>query len=331
MTKLKILIGTVAVIVIQIVSYLLVIEIGISSTYLLLTNLALVIIIVIIILRFTDSSEKSIHELIRVIDNTLNNISENQKQLYSPGILGLLENKIAKLLNIIKHSNNELIEEKLILKDYISDISHQLKTPLTSIQINNELLLSANVSEIKKKEIISHQMNLITTMSELVRNLLKLSKLEMNVMDYELESYDIKDILEGSIESVKPMMQKDNVTIESTLISSVIYTDKLWLNEAIVNVLKNAIEHSPNKGNVTLYTEDNPIYILIRIQDEGLGVSKGKEKIIFKRFYKKQSMDNDSVGIGLSLTKRILENLNGEIYYDNSLEKGSFVIKIYKV
>ena len=199
----------------------------------------------------------------------------------------------------------------------LSDISHQLKTPLTSIQILlDNLNESKNMDEQTRRKFIIEITKKVESMNWLIIALLKLSKLDANAVEFKKEKIDVSNMIENVLENLSIMAEIRDIQVMFDSKDIVyIQADYNWYKEAISNILKNAIEHA--KHIVTIKVTENKVYTQIEIKDDGVGINKKDMKHIFDRFYKSQNSDENSIGIGLSLSKSIVEAQNGHIYVDS--------------
>lgn len=255
-------------------------------------------------------------------------IEDNQE-----GELSILRNEVYKTTIMLREESERLKKEKLSLKDSISDISHQLKTPLTSILIMlDNILDNPNMDNKTKMEFIQNVRHQVENMNFLFISLLKLSRLETGIVVFKKENIDLEKIVENAIQNVEILKEVKNIKMQVEVKNKTIFTgDYHWELEAITNLLKNAIEHSYEEGKVDIEIEENSLYSKLTIQDYGCGMNKKDLQNIFKRFYKGENSSSDSIGIGLSLAKNIIEQDGGFIKVDSKVGKGTvFEIRYMK-
>lgn len=244
--------------------------------------------------------------------------------------LSLLDNQIYRTAVKFREQAENSNKDKENLQKSLSDISHQLKTPLTSIivMVNNILDDDDMPLEIRREFLndIKHNTN---TISFLVQSLLKLSKLDAEAVKFRYEQVEVKSIVDECIKNTAVMAEILGVRLETDCNDIILNCDKKWLCDAVTNIIKNCIEHSHN-GNIKITAEQNKLYTKISIKDNGSGIDKEDLPHIFERFYKGKNSSDDSVGIGLSLAKTIIEKQGGYISVSSELNKGSeFVIKFF--
>ena len=203
-------------------------------------------------------------------------------------------------------------QDKINLKDSLSDISHQLKTPLTSVTVMiDNILENPNMDEKIKTQFIKDIKREIININFLIDSLLKLSKLDANSIHFINKEEPVKEIIEESIKNVEILCDLKNVKINCTGDENIkIICDKKWGIEAITNILKTGIEHSNENSKIDINFEKNKIYTKIEIKDYGIGIDEKDLPHIFERFYKGKNSSSDSVGIGLALSKSIIEKMN---------------------
>lgn len=289
--------------------------------------------IVIIFLRYNKSKDKKLNEITKYIEE----INNKNYKLYiddnTEDELSILQNEIYKTTIMLKEVADNSKEDKIKLKDSLSDISHQLKTPLTSITILiDNIIENKDMDEATRTEFAKDIKREITNINFLVQSLLKLSKLDADSVKFMNEDVNISEIINNSIKNVSVLSDLKNINIEVNGDKNAkIYCDLKWQVEAITNILKNCVEHSKSNGKVQISYEENQVYSIIKIRDYGVGIYKEDLPHIFERFYKGKNSSNESIGIGLALSKTIIESNNGYIGVESELEKGTeFIIKYFK-
>lgn len=245
--------------------------------------------------------------------------------------LSILKNEIYKTTVMLKENADNSLKGKKQLQRSLEDISHQLKTPLTSILIILENLTDdPNMEAEVRQDFIRDLKRQVTNISFLVQSLLKLSKLDSNTVNFIKSDKLLKDIVDESIKNVEVVCDLKNISI------SVYGNDKakincdfMWEVEAITNIIKNCVEHSENNSKINIGYEQNNVYSSITIQDFAGGIDKKDLPHIFERFYKGKNASKDSVGIGLALAKTIIENDNGSITVETDNVGSKFIIKYF--
>lgn len=244
--------------------------------------------------------------------------------------LSLLDNQIYRTAVKFREQAENSNKDKENLQKSLSDISHQLKTPLTSIIVMVDNILDDDDMPLEiRREFLNDIKHNTNTISFLVQSLLKLSKLDAEAVKFRYEQVEVKSIVDECIKNTAVMAEILGVRLETECNNIILNCDRKWLCEAITNIIKNCIEHSHN-GNIKITAEQNKLYTKISIKDNGSGIDKEDLPHIFERFYKGKNSSDDSVGIGLALAKSIIEKQSGYIGVSSELGAGSeFVIKFF--
>lgn len=246
------------------------------------------------------------------------------------GELSILKNNLYKVICILRTQNDALKKEKAYLSDSLADISHQLKTPLTSMTVMTDLLTNEK-SEEKRNEFIHIMETQLDKMKWLITTLLKISKLDTGTANMKKEDNSSLKIIAASIEPFELMLELKEIKVENTLPEFVMNVDKRWTVEAIQNIIKNCIEHTQHGGSLSISGESLNICNIIRIKDNGCGIAKEDIPHVFERFYHGKNSSSESVGIGLALSKTVLEKQNASVSVASAEGEGTeFEIKFYK-
>ena len=297
------------------------------------TLILFILILSIIFFKYNHSESKKINEITKYIEeinrgNYKLNIEENTEDE-----LSILKNELYKITIKLKEVAENSQKDKTTLKDSLSDISHQIKTPITSILIMLDNILSdENMPEDIKKDFIKDIKREIVNIKFLVESILKLSKIDSNSIKFIKKEVFIKDIINEAVKNVSMLSELKNIEIIVSGDDSIkTICDLKWQVEAITNILKNCIEHSYENKKIYINYNQNNMYTELKIEDNGTGIDAKDLPHIFERFYKGKNSSSDSVGIGLALSKSIIESNNGYIQVDSELNKGTtFIIKYLK-
>ncbi len=248
----------------------------------------------------------------------------------SEGEMSILKNNLYKIMTLLKSQNEELKSEKVYLADSIADISHQLKTPLTSMMVMSDLLLD-ETDENKRKEFMSIITTQLDKMKWLITNLLKISKLDAGTTQLKREEVSINDVLTQSLKPFSVTLDIRQIKVVNTVEDFTFKGDDNWTSEAVENIIKNCIEHTDDGGTLTFYTQMTNVYNSLFIVDNGCGITKEDLPHIFERFYHGKNSSSESVGIGLALAKTVLEKEKGDIIVSSKIGEGSkFEVRFYK-
>ena len=276
--------------------------------------------------KYNHNQNKKLHEITKYIEEINKKNYKLDIEDNSEDELSILKNELYKVTVMLKEVAENSKNDKLKLKDSLLDISHQLKTPITSILIMlDNILDDKEMPENIRNEFIKDIKREVINIKFLVESILKLSKIDSN------KEVTIQEIVEEAIKNISMIKEIRNVRINVKGNSKdTIICDMKWQVEAITNILKNCVEHSKGNGKIDIEYEKNKIYIEIKIMDYGTGIEREDLPHIFERFYKGKNSSSDSIGIGLALSKSIIESNNGYIEVESELEKGTiFTIKYF--
>lgn len=243
----------------------------------------------------------------------------------------ILEDELYKIVMMLRESSEKEREEKENLCNNLADISHQLKTPLTSMSLMVELLEDSNIDGDEALYIGSVSLQ-IERLNYLVSSLLVLSKIDADAMSLEHKPINIYELICVSVEPLHLTIDRKQQQLLIKDNSDLFFNgDFHWTSEAILNIVKNCSEHTPNGGKISIDYKQNPICTQIIIEDNGKGFDKKDIPNLFTRFYKGANSSKDSVGIGLALSMSIIKKQNGEIIALNKETGGAkFIIKFYR-
>lgn len=305
--------------------------------YFLLIDIAFLIlstsIIVLVFLVYNKNKDKKLNEITKCIEQINNQNYKLDIEDNTEDELSILKNEVYKTTIMLKEVAENSKSDKLKLKDSLSDISHQLKTPLTSITILiDNIIENKDMESETRNEFAKDIKREITNINFLIQSLLKLSRLDVNQVAFINKKVYMFDLIDGSIKNLAALCDLKNIDIRvNGKTDSKIYCDLKWQTEAITNILKNCVEHSKENSVIDVVYEENEVYSKIEITDYGDGIDKDDVKHIFERFYKAKNSSPESVGIGLSLAKSIVQKNNGTISVTSKLNKGTtFVVKYFK-
>ena len=276
--------------------------------------------------------KRRLESLITYITKVQDDLTLAAPECSAEGQLGILQSEIYKVVALLREQYSGEKRQKEYMSDMLSDISHQVKTPLTAIQLMTELLEQPGLEEEKRLEYAEKIDSQLGRITWLIRNLLTLSQLEAGVLKMKPADISLRELMEDINGSLEIMAEVKGVSLETKVPDVMIAADRHWLREALMNIIKNCIEHTDEGGYVRIDAEQNNIRTLITIEDNGSGISKTDLPHIFERFYKAENSSAQSVGIGLALAKQIINTHSGTI--DAESEKGrgtTFTVKLYNM
>lgn len=305
--------------------YYIMLDIAILTTFQLLVFTTFVI--------YLNYREKKINKITQYVKDINNKKYALKFENMTEGELSKLESELYKITIMLKEEAENSKNQKVKLAESIADISHQLKTPLTSISIMLENLNDdKNMNPEIRAEFIKEITKQIEWMKWLVISLLKFSKLDANAVKFKKEKIKITTLVDKIIQNMAiPLEIKNIQVIVNGNDEAILIGDFNWEAEAITNILKNCIEHTDENKKIYISYEENNLYTKITIKDEGNGISKKDLPHIFERFYKGNDSSSESYGIGLALSKSIIEKDQGMINCQSVINQGTiFEIKYAK-
>ena len=253
------------------------------------------------------------------------NIDDNTE-----GELSILKNNLYKVITLLQSQNEYLKNDKLYLADSIADISHQLKTPLTSMMMMCELLENEENPD-KRQEFVAVINNQLSKMKWLITNILKISKLDADATEFKREEVSISKVLYDSLKPFVLTAELKNIAIQNGANDFVFNGDESWTVEAVSNIVKNCLEHTNDGGKIIIASDSTNLYNKLIISDNGCGIAEEDLPHIFERFYHGKNSSKESVGIGLALAKTVFEKENASVSVESEQGRGSvFEIRFYK-
>lgn len=278
---------------------------------------------------------KDVDDVSEVMLEVVEGKEDYHAEVYKQGSMGLLYTNFYKMVTTLRESQLKAGEEKEFLKETISDISHQLKTPLASLNVFVDLLYDDKLKdEAKKKEVLGEAKKQLGRMEWMVLAMLKLARIEAGAVQFDIKLCDAENIIRTAMENVNYLLVKRGQRVDyvAETTGTQILCDGEWLTEAIINLLKNASDYSGEGTAITVTLEEHELFTKLHVQDEGVGIPEEALPHIFKRFYRvDNSVNPGSVGIGLALSKSIVEGMNGKIKVKSEVGKGTcFTITFLK-
>lgn len=292
--------------------------------------LALGIILIIVFTFVTKRRYKNLNDLNDYLSLVCKGIYDMNIDDNTEGELSILKNNLYKVITLLQSQNEYLKNDKLYLADSIADISHQLKTPLTSMMVMCELLENEENPD-KRQEFVAVINNQLSKMKWLITNILKISKLDADATEFKREEVSISKVLDDSLKPFVLTAELKNVAIQNGANDFVFNGDESWTIEAVSNIVKNCLEHTNDGGKIIIASDSTNLYNKLTISDNGCGIADEDLPHIFERFYHGKNSSKDSVGIGLALAKTVFEKENASVSVESEQGIGSvFEIRFYK-
>ncbi|MEE8808311.1 MAG: HAMP domain-containing sensor histidine kinase [Lactimicrobium sp.] len=277
---------------------------------------------------FTVRRYRAIARLSEELDEVLHGKKEIMISDMQEGELSILQNEIAKTTMQLKNQADHLDEDRKMMSRALADISHQLRTPLTSLHLNLQLLRDEQTSD-KQKQIIRRQMAMsLNHMESLVEQLLKMSRLDAGTVVMKKQKISVSSLLDASMENLRTALDVHGVQVLEDVGSTQVVCDVYWTGEALGNIIKNCMEHVSEDGKITIAAKETPLYTEIVIHDNGCGFDESDLPHIFERFYKGKNASPNAVGIGLALASSVIAAQDGTIKAMND-HGACFIIRFY--
>ena len=246
------------------------------------------------------------------------------------GELAVLQSQLAKMTLRLREQNEALKREKVYLADSLADIAHQLRTPLTSVNLVFTLLKD-EPDPTRRRELLREGTTLLGQMDWLLTTLLKISRLDAGVIEMQREPVPLAALVDTALEPLRISLELHDITLDVQILPAAAWRgDRLWLAEALRNILKNCMEHTPDSGRIALECDDNPLFTALTIRDSGPGFDEAELPYLFDRFYRGKG-GGAGYGIGLALAQSIITRQGGTVTAKNAPEGGAvFTVRFEK-
>lgn len=278
-------------------------------------------------------TEKIRHDKIADLCNEIDRILTGGEQIklndFSEGDMSILQSEIRKLTIRLGGQNTMLKTDKILMKDSIADISHQLRTPFTTMNLVLSMLSKPGLSRQETARYVRELSRLLSRTDWLIDDMLKLSQFDAGVVELDRKICGVRELIRSSAEPIEIPLELKGIELAADISENVCAEiDFKWTREAVGNILKNCMEHTPENGIIRVRAEENPLYTEIIISDSGNGIAPDDLPHIFQRFYR--TSDTEGYGIGLALAQRIVKSQNGIIEARNGETGAEFTVRIYK-
>lgn len=288
---------------------------------------------VIMLIQFVPLSKRGekISKLCGEIDDILHGADKADLSEYREGELSILSDEIRKMTVRLREQNSALYKDKQFMKEALEDMSHQLRTPLTAMLLVLGMLREPGLSVQQRTEHIQELYRLLSRMQRMLETLLSLSRLEAGAVEFRTEEIPVKDLIKDAIEPLSISVELKNITVRTEIEGSPVFrADRQYCTEAVVNILKNCIEHTPEGGTIKISAAENGIYTGITVTDSGQGIPEQELPHIFERFYRGSEFNKNGYGIGLAFAQKIIALQNGSLQVRNAPPLGAeFEIRMY--
>ena len=295
-----------------------------------LTAVVLSLLLMLIFCISTYKRYQRISSLADDIDQVLHGDSSIDFDSYSEGELSILHSEIYKMTVRLREQQQKLLSDKEYLADSLADISHQIRTPLTSINLLVERLSATGLTDECRHQLTNELYELLSRIDWLIITLLKISKLDAGTVSFNKETVSLEMLIN---KSCAPLLIPIELRGQELIIRAEgdFYGDSAWTSEAVGNIVKNCMEHTPDGGRIEINAVETALYSEIVIKDNGTGISPEDLPHIFERFYKGKDSDGKSFGIGLALSRMIIAGQKGTVKAENRKNAGAmFTLRFYK-
>ncbi len=274
---------------------------------------------------------RNIADLCEAIDRVLHGFDDLFIAKSREGELSLLETEISKMTACLRERSDGLRRDKLRMSDAIADISHQLRTPLTSMNLTLSRLIGDELSGSERTKLLFSLKSQMTRIDTLIEALLKMSKLDAGTAQMKKEHLSVRTLIDRACIPFEVPMELRGQTLEITVADEHFVGDMTWTLEALGNIIKNCIEHTPDGGTIRISAAESSLYTEIKISDSGCGIAPEDLPRIFDRFYKGKGSPETSIGIGLALSRAVVSEQGGTLTAANAASGGAvFTIRFYK-
>lgn len=287
--------------------------------------------LVLLFVKYERGKSKDIVDITKTIEQINKRNYELDIDSISEDELSILKNEIYKTTVTLREAADNSKADKLKLKKSLEDISHQLKTPLTSILVMlDNLVDDPDMDAVIREDFIRRIKREAVNINFFVQAILKLSRFDSNTIHFIKEQTELRSIIIDAVQNVSALCDLRNITVAvEGECSAEIMCDRKWQAEAVTNILKNSVDHSHDDGRVIIRCSQNTVYSMIEITDFGGGISEKDLPHVFERFYKGKNALSDSIGIGLALSKSIVEEDGGTVSVDSDINGTRFKIKYF--
>ncbi len=286
-----------------------------------LVYLCFMLLIVLIRRKLTAFSD----HLCRQLDDMMTGEIEPPQVAEEENLFYKINHRLVRLYAFMQDKRCSIDKERADLQELISDISHQIKTPIANLKMVNATLLEKSMTEEKQKEFLLACGGQLDKLDFLMQAMIKTSRLEAGVISLKKKKQPIYDTLAAALGGILLNAEQKHIDVEVDCTEKLeVFHDQKWTSEALFNILDNAVKYTPSNGNIHVVAENLEMYLKISITDTGKGIAEQNQGAIFKRFYREEQVhDTPGIGIGLYLAREIISMQNGYIKVTSEIGKGS--------
>ena len=281
---------------------------------------------------FASVRKNQIERLCDEISSILHGAEQITFDTYAEGELGILASEISKMTVRLREQNAALRQERSFMQESLEDISHQLRTPLTAMILLMDMMRKPNLSREQQAENLHELQSLLTRMQWMIETLLGFSRLDAGAVTFQKTRFTCRTLIAEALEPISVALELKDITVNIDIpADTALSADLPYCTEALCNLLKNCMEHTPEGGSITIQAESNAIYTGILITDTGSGIREEDLPHIFERFYRGSAFSKAGYGIGLAFARRIITAQGGSIQVRNAAPQGAqFDIRFYQ-
>ena len=264
-------------------------------------------------------------DLCRTMDNMLNGSAAPRQSYEEENLFYKINHRLTRLYEVLRENQESIAKERANLQELISDISHQVKTPIANLQMVNATLLEQPVPEEKRQEFLVASGGQLEKLDFLMQAMIKTSRLETGVISLDRKMQPLYDTLAAALGGILLNAERKNIHVSIACPADIVLAhDRKWTSEALFNILDNAVKYTPAGGDIQVSVQSWEFYVKVDITDSGKGIAEGRRGMIFKRFYREEEVhDIEGIGIGLYLAREIVTMQGGYIKVASKVGDGS--------
>ena len=293
--------------------------------------LAVSAVIMFIQFRMLSKRTEKLSKLCDDIDEILRGADKADFSEYREGELSILSDEIRKMTVRLREQNSALYKDSQFMKEALEDMSHQLRTPLTAMLLVLGMLREPELTAQQRAEHIRELHRLLSRMQWMLETMLGLSRLEAGAVEFKTEDISVKELITEALEPLSISIELKNITVHTEIEGTPVFrADRQYCTEALVNILKNCMEHTPEGGTIKISAAENAVYTGITVTDSGSGIPEEELPRIFERFFRGSEFGKNGYGIGLAFARKIIALQNGSLQVRNAPPLGAeFEIRVY--
>lgn len=263
--------------------------------------------------------------LCRTMDDMLNGSAAPPQSYEEENLFYKINHRLTRLYEVLRENQESMAKERASLQELVSDISHQVKTPIANLQMVNATLLEQPMPEEKRQEFLMASDGQLEKLDFLMQAMIKTSRLETGVISLDKKMQPLYDTLAAALGGILLNAERKNIHVSVACPADIVLAhDRKWTSEALFNILDNAVKYTPSGGDIQVSVQSWEFYVKVDITDSGKGIAENRQGRIFKRFYREEEVhDIEGIGIGLYLAREIVTMQGGYIKVVSTVGCGS--------